>query len=111
MGTVRGFTRRSRVGMRSLRVGLQHQLPYDLFRLGKIPILRDARLQPVIWADAGRAWEGVTNSWIYSTGFGLQRYAGPFGGETYVRLDVALPLGPDRPDEVRFYVYFTRRLF
>ena len=74
-------------------------------------MIRDLRLQLVPWADAGRVWEGNRDTWIYSAGAGIQRYLGPFGRGAYLRLDAALPLGPDRPEDLRWYLRFSRALF
>lgn len=116
--TVRGFDRRSRVGRESLTARAELLVPYDLFGLTGIPLLRKARLQFVPWADAGRVWDEAScgcgaapEPWLISAGLGLQYYLGPFGKGSYLRLDAAAPLGPDRPDDVRFYLGFARGLF
>jgi hypothetical protein len=118
LSTVRGFDRRSRVGREALTARVELLVPYDLFGLTGIPFLRKARLQFVPWADAGRVWDEATcgcgaapEPWLISAGLGLQYYLGPFGKGSYLRLDTAAPLGPDRPDDVRFYLGFARGLF
>jgi hypothetical protein len=41
----------------------------------------------------------------------VQKLLGPFGEASFLRLDVAVPMGPERPDDVRAYLYFARGLF
>ena len=86
-------------------------MPYDLFRAAHIPLLRRAHLQLVPWADAGRTWGGDTEAWIYSAGFGVQYFMGPFGRAAFLRLDTAFPMGPDRTRDVRVELRFARGLF
>jgi hypothetical protein len=117
LGTVRGFLPRSRVGTESLRARLEVQVPYDVFKRARVPLLRKAGLQLVPWADAGRTWgedpasgDG-SGTWLTSAGLGVQKLLGPFGEASFLRLDVAVPMGPERPDDVRAYLYFARGLF
>jgi len=111
LSTVRGFDRRTRVGRESAHARAELLLPYDVFAASRLPLLRRARIQLVPWADAGRVWRGNGDGWLVSAGLGLQRYLGPFGEGSYLRLDAALPLGPDRPEDVRYYLRFARGLF
>jgi hypothetical protein len=111
LSTVRGFDRRTRVGREAAHARAELLLPYDVFAASRFPLLRDARIQLVPWADAGRVWRGNADGWLTSAGLGLQRYLGPFGEGSYLRLDAAVPFGPDRPGDVRFYLRFARGLF
>ena len=131
LSTVRGFDRRSpagttspsdscrtglpddrtRVGKASFHARLELLLPFDLLRRTGLPVLRSARVQFVPWADAGRVWRGNSDRWLTAAGLGLQRYLGPFGRGAYLRFDIAVPLGPDRPDDLRFYLRFARGWF
>lgn len=111
LSTVRGFSRRTVLGKRTLNVRAEVSVPYDFLSWTRIPVLRDLRLQLVPWADAGRGWEGNRETWITSVGAGVQRYLGPFGRGAYLRLDAAFPTGPDRPETVRWYLHFARALF
>jgi hypothetical protein len=111
LSTVRGFDRRTRVGDHALSARAEILLPYDLLGLGGIGFLRDLRLQFVPWADAGRVWDGGSDAWIAAAGIGVQRYLGPFGSGAYLRVDAAFPTGPDRPEDARLYLHFSRALF
>ncbi len=111
LGTLRGFLPRSRVGTESLRARLEVQVPYDVFKRVRVPLLRGAGLQLVPWADAGRTWGGDSSIWLVSAGLGVQKLLGPFGEASFLRLDVAVPMGPERRDDVRAYLYFARGLF
>ena len=111
LSTVRGFDRRTRVGRESVHARAELLLPYDVFGATGIPGIRNARIQLVPWADAGRVWRGNGDAWLAAAGLGLQRYLGPFGEGSYLRLDAAVPLGPDRPEDLRFYLRFARGLF
>ncbi len=121
LSTVRGWDRRARVGRESLHGRLEILVPYDVLARMRAPLLRDLHLQFVPWADAGRVWSprpayrgapaAGDEGWITSAGLGLQYYLGPFGEVSYLRFDAAAPLGPDRPDDVRFYLRFARGLF
>ncbi|MFQ5599467.1 MAG: hypothetical protein ACE5G2_02805 [Candidatus Krumholzibacteriia bacterium] len=111
LSTVRGFERRTRVGEASFTARLEYLVPYDLLRAADVPVLRHAGLQLVPWLDAGRTWDSGSDAWIHSTGLGLQRFLGPFGQASYLRLDLAFPLGPDRPEAVRFDLRFARGFF
>jgi hemolysin activation/secretion protein len=117
LGTVRGFLPRSRVGTESLRARLEVQVPYDVFKRARVPLLRKAGLQLVPWADAGRTWGGNamdgdgSGTWLTSAGLGVQKLLGPFGEASFIRLDVAVPMGPERREDVRAYLYFARGLF
>ena len=86
-------------------------IPYDLLSWTAVPVIQDLRLQLVPWADAGRVWDGNRNAWLSSAGVGIQRYMGPFGKGAYLRLDAAFPTGPDRSEDIRWYLRFSRALF
>ncbi len=111
LSTVRGFDRRTGVGRESVHARAELLLPYDVFGATGIPGIRDARIQLVPWADAGRVWGGNRDRWLTAAGLGLQHYLGPFGEGSYLRLDAAVPLGPERPEDLRFYLRFARGLF
>ena len=108
---VRGFQRRSQVGTSAFHARLEYLVPYDFLRAAGIPILRRARLQLVPWADAGRTWGGPTHVWIQSAGFGVQYFMGPFGNASFLRLDTAFPMGPDRTQDVRVELRFAAGFF
>ncbi len=127
LSTVRGFDRRSRVGDESVAARVEILVPYNLFARSGIPLIRRMRFQFVPWADAARVWSPVSGEdgtadgfgarpgegepWLTSAGLGLQYYLGPFGEGSYLRFDAAAPIGPDREDDVRFYLRFARGLF
>jgi hypothetical protein len=79
--------------------------------LTHIPRLEDARIQPVLWGDAGRVWDGYSDLWLTALGVGLQKYIGPFGPAANLRLDFAFPTGPSRPDDLHVYLWFRQGLF
>lgn len=110
LSTVRGFDRRTRVGRTAVAARMELFPAFD--PLGAVvPALRKLRFQFVPWADAGRVWDGGSDAWITSAGIGVQRYIAPLEDAAYLRLDAAFPLGPDRPETVRFMLRFTRALF
>ena len=118
LGTVRGFAPRTQVGRESLRARVELLLPYDLFARARVPLLRRAGLQLVPWADAGRSWGacedgsgGGSGCWLTSAGLGFQTLLGPFGAASFLRFDAAVPMGPERKDDLRLYLYFARGLF
>lgn len=111
LSTVRGFSRRTLLGKSAISARVELLVPYDFLAWTTVPVIRDLRLQFVPWADGGRVWDGNRNTWITSAGAGVQRYLGPFGKGAYLRLDAAFPTGPDRPDEIRWYLRFSRALF
>jgi hypothetical protein len=108
---VRGFRRGTRVGDQSAAGRLEYFIPYDVFRRAKVPILKGAGLQLVPWADAGRTWNGDNDTWLTSAGLGVQIFLAPFRYFSYLRLDVAVPMGPDRPDDARVFIRFAERNF
>jgi outer membrane translocation and assembly module TamA len=97
--------------MSALAARAEVLLPYNLLGATGVSFLRDLRLQLVPWADAGRVWDGGSDAWIAAAGIGVQRYLGPFGSGAFLRLDAAFPTGPDRPEDVRFHLHFSRALF
>jgi len=105
--SVRGYERRTRVGEHSLAGRVEWLIPYDVFRATDIPGVRRLHLQFVPWGDAGRVWNGTSDEWIHSAGLGIQRFLGTMGPVSNLRFDFAFPMGPDRPDDFRFYVQFT----
>jgi len=112
--SVRGFRRRAQVGTSAFTASLEYYVPYDLLEATRLPVLCRAQLQFVPWADAARTWDGATDVWIQSAGIGVQRFLGAFQGfaqVSYLRFDFAFPLGPDRPADVRFELYFAGGLF
>ena len=111
LSTVRGFKKRAQVGESSLAARLEYLVPYDFFRGTRVPLLRRMHLQAVPWGDAARTWEGPSSTWIYAAGVGLQHFLGAFEGPTYLRFDVAFPLGPERPRDVRLEIHFFRGVF
>lgn len=111
VSSVRGFKKRAQVGQSALAARLESPLPYDFFGKSGIPILWRLRLQFVPWGDAARTWDGPTDAWIYSAGLGVQHYLGPFGDPTFLRFDVAFPMGPDRSRDVRLELHFMTGVF
>jgi hypothetical protein len=111
LSTVRGFDRRTRTGEASLSARLELLLPYNLPGMTGLSALRDLRLQLVPWVDAGRVWSGSSHAWLGACGFGIQRYLGPFGSGSFLRLDLAFPTGPDRNEDSRLYLHFWRGIF
>jgi hemolysin activation/secretion protein len=106
LSTVRGYDRRFHVGDHSFAARVEYPVPYDLFALSRIPLLRNAKIQWAPWFDAGRVDDGDSNNWITSAGVGLQRYIGPFGKAANLRLDVAFPFDSQADDYV-FYLWFV----
>jgi len=111
LSSVRGFDRRTRIGTSSVTGRLEYLVPYDLLAHTRIPGLRSLHLQFVPWADAGRVFDGDSDRWLTAAGLGVQYYLGPFGPAAHLRVDAAVPLGPDRPRDVRLYLRFARGLF
>jgi len=112
--SVRGFRRRAQVGTSSFTSSLEYYVPYDLLGATGLPLLSRTQLQFVPWADAARTWGGDSDVWIQSAGIGLQRFLGAFQGfaqVSFLRFDFIFPMGPDRPDDVRYELYFARGLF
>jgi len=107
LSSVRGFERRSLVGEDMLAGRVEWFVPYDLLRASRIPGVRSLGLQFVPWGDAGRVWNGNSQEWIHSAGLGIQKFLGTMGPVSNLRMDFAFPLGPDRPEDFRFYVQFT----
>ena len=94
MSSVRGFDRRTLVGDDAFVLQTELLLPYAL------PLVR---LQFVPWVDTG----SVEGDWRSSAGLGVQRFIGIMGRASNLRVDVEFPLGPDRPDDVRFELRFA----
>jgi hypothetical protein len=111
LSTVRGWKRRALVGEASFAGRLEVLVPYDFFRASGVPLLRRLHLQAVPWGDAARTWEGAAAEWIYAAGLGVQHFLGAFEGSTYLRLDVAFPIGPDRSRDLRLELYFATSVF
>ena len=111
VSSVRGFKKRAQVGESAFGARVESPLPYDFFGHSNIPILWRLRLQFVPWADAARTWDGPTDAWIYAAGLGVQHYLGPFGDPTFLRFDVAFPMGPDRSRDVRLELHFVTGVF
>lgn len=106
LSTVRGYDRRFHVGEHSFAARLEYPVPYDLFAMSRIPLLRSTHVQWLPWFDAGRVGDGDSRDWMSAAGIGLQRYIGPFGEAANVRLDVAFPF--DSPtDDVVVYLWFV----
>ena len=106
LSTVRGYDRRARVGEHSFAARVEYPVPYDLFALSRIPLLRDTKIQWTPWFDAGRVGDGDSRDWITSAGLGLQRYIGPFGDAANLRLDFAFPLDT-APDDYVISLWFV----
>ena len=104
---VRGYPRRSHVGRSSVSFRTEIAIGHDLMARSGLPLLRHTGLQFVPFADAARVFEGDSDTWIHSAGLGVQRYLGGFGRGANLRLDVAVPIGPRRPDEVVFLLRFA----
>ena len=111
LSTVRGYKKRAQVGESAFAGRLEYLIPYDLFTHSHIPVLWRLRFQFVPWADAARTWDGATDAWIAAAGLGVQYYLGPFGDPTFLRLDVAFPMGPDRSRDVRLELHFVTGVF
>lgn len=111
LSTVRGYERRALLGSHSLAARLEYMMPYDLMALTRIPLLRSTPLQLVAWADAGRVWEGNSETWIHSVGIGVQLFLGAFGNASNLRLDFAFPTHDRRRGDVEIILHFTPGLF
>jgi len=111
LSSVRGWMRSTLLGRSGFDTRLEIYLPVDPLALTRVPLLERAHIQPVLWSDAGRVWNGNSDLWITSLGFGLQRYIGPFGPAANLRLDFAFPTGPSRPDDLHVYLWFREALF
>jgi len=105
--TVRGYDRRAHVGEQALAARAEWLVPYDLMKSTRIPGVRSLHLQFVPWGDAARVWNGDSDDWIHSAGLGIQKFLGIMGPISNLRLDFAFPIGPDRPEDFRFYVQLT----
>jgi hypothetical protein len=106
LSTVRGYAPRFHVGEHSFAARVEYMFPYDIFASSKIPLIEDAGIQLIPWADAARVGNGDSNDWITSAGFGLQRYLWPVENAANVRLDFAWPL--DNPkDDFTVYLWFV----
>jgi hypothetical protein len=111
LASIRGFPRRTRLGETSLNGRVELYLATDFFALARVPLLENARIQFVPWADAGRVWEGNSDVWLTSLGLGLQKYFAPIRSAANLRLDVAFPTGPERPYDVGVFLRFTQMMF
>jgi len=109
--TVRGYDRRTLVGEHGVALRLEYLFPYDIFQNMRIPLLKSAQLQFIPWGDAGRVGDGTTTEWIHSVGFGVQRFLGPFGEASNLRLDFAWPTSRLKVDNFRAFLYFTAQTF
>ena len=112
--SVRGFRRRAQVGTSAFTSSLEYYVPYDLLAATHLPLLDRTQLQFVPWADAARTWGGDSDVWIQSAGIGMQRFLGAFQGfaqVSFLRFDFIFPMGPDRPDDIRYELYFAKGLF
>lgn len=107
VSSVRGFPRRSLVGEESLLLRAELPVPFDLVRRTGLPLLRDTGLQFVPWGDAARVATNGDGAWIHSVGLGVQRHWIGLGRAANVRLDVAFPIGRDRPADVVFLLRFA----
>jgi hypothetical protein len=106
LSTVRGYGPRTHVGNHSFAARLEYLFPYNVFASSRIPLLEDAGIQLIPWADVGRVGEGDSPDWITSVGFGFQRYLWPFDNAANLRLDFAWPL--DHPeDDFAVYLWFV----
>jgi len=106
LSTVRGYDRRTHVGNHSVAARVEYFFPYDVFAATNIPVIKDAGIQFIPWADAGRVGEGDSQDWITSVGFGLQRYLWPVEEAANLRLDFAFPLDNPKDDFV-VYLWFV----
>lgn len=104
---VRGYPRRMHVGESSLSVRAEIPVPYDLLRRSRLPLLRNTGVQFVPFVDAARVFDGDAEGWIQSYGLGAQKLLGGFGRAANLRLDIAFPVGPERPDDVLFLLRFA----
>jgi len=111
LSSVRGWERRALLGRSGYDARMEIYLPLDPLAWTHLPRLEDARIQIVPWGDAGRVWNGNSDLWITALGVGLQRYIGPFGSASNLRLDFAFPTGPSRPDDMHVYLWFREALF
>lgn len=111
LSTVRGYPRRSLEGRTSAFARMEVLSGRDLLGLTGLRALEKLRLQFLAWGDAGRVWEGNSRDWVVSLGAGVQRYIGPLGRGSFIRLDTAFPVGPDRPANTVWYLRFNRALF
>jgi hypothetical protein len=111
LSTVRGYSRRTRLGRHSIAARIEHMIPYDLMALTRIPLLGATSLQFVPWADTGRVWEGNSENWIHSVGIGVQLFLGPFGSASNLRLDFAFPTREYRRGDMEVFLHFTSGLF
>lgn len=107
LSTVRGYPRRTLVGESSLTARVEYLLPYDILGDLHIPLVSAMGLQLVPWADAGRVWDGNSERWIHSVGFGLQLFLGVFDRASNLRLDFAFPTGENAPDDFRLELHFA----
>lgn len=105
LSTVRGYDRRTHVGNHSVAARVEYFFPYDVFASSKIPLLKDAGIQFIPWADAGRVGQGDSQDWITSVGFGLQRYLWPIEDAANVRLDFAWAQNNPK-DNFTVYLWF-----
>jgi outer membrane protein assembly factor BamA len=105
--TVRGFSRRSLVGESALALRAEYLFPYDLLGELSIPYVNSLGIQLVPWFDAGRVWDGNSNKWIHSAGFGLQSLLGAFGRASYLRLDFSFPTADGAADDFRIDLRFA----
>lgn len=107
VSSVRGFPRRTLVGDQSVLLRAELPVPFDVLRRTGIPLLRDTGVQFVPWADAAWVEAEDDGTWIHSIGLGIQRHWIGLGRAANVRLDVAVPIGRDRPADVVFLVRFA----
>ena len=58
LSTVRGFGRRTALGRRAAAFRAEYPVPWDLFRVSRLPLLRALRIQFVPWVDWAQTWRG-----------------------------------------------------
>ncbi len=104
-GTLRGFEARELAGDEGGLATLDVRLGADPFRALRVPLLKSFRLQPILFAEYGRALRaegpgepyGATG-WRADVGFGFGKAIGLPGVGGNLRMYVARPVGPGMGD-------------
>jgi len=110
LSTVRGFGRRTGLGMRSASLRAEYPIPWDVFHASHIPLLRATRIQLIPWADWAQTWEGPRNRSLASTGLGIAPFTGILGSHAGVfRVDLVYPLHGVAARHVTAIVHFNFR--
>ncbi len=106
-GGLRGFVPRSYVGTQRWLLRAQYMWRENWMKRTRIPLIKEARLRLVPFAEAGSVWGGrplenpeelqlpLRSEVHWDLGFGLRRIVDSSGLLSYLQVDFAWPMGAD----------------